>query len=100
MNRIATAVLGAIVLVGPAPAFAGGKPADSRHALPSSYAPTPHNGPHVYGSPIETGGVGHAQARRDEPAQKKQTAKPQKRDARHQKTQSRRSPAGSRPSPG
>jgi hypothetical protein len=100
MNKIATAVLGAIALVGPAPAFAGGKPADSRRALPSSYAPTPHNGPHVYGSPIETGGVSRAQAPRNEPASEKQLAKPQKRDARHHKTQSRRSPAGSRPSPG
>jgi hypothetical protein len=75
MTKIATAILAAFALTGAAPAIAAGQPADSRHAAPSSYAPTPHSGPHVYGSPIETGGTGQAQAPRHKHASAQRPAK-------------------------
>jgi hypothetical protein len=73
MTRIATAVLAAIALTGPASALAASKPAEPRHAPPSSYAPTPHSGPHVYGSPIETAGTGQAQESRHKHASPKRS---------------------------
>jgi hypothetical protein len=75
MTRIAAAVLAAIALTGPAPALAAGQPADPRHAKPSSYAPSPHSGPHVYGSPIETAGTGQTQEPRHKHASAKRPAK-------------------------
>jgi hypothetical protein len=60
MSRIAIAVLAVLTLAGPTPARAAGKEASASHPQPSSYAPGPRTGPHVYGSPIETQ---HAPAR-------------------------------------
>ena len=94
MTRIAAAVLAAIALTGPAPALATGQPDASHHALPSSYAPAPHSGPHVYGSPIETGGTGQVQAPRHKHAPAKRPAKTQAHDARGHKAPARRSSAG------
>jgi len=108
MTRIATVVLAVLALAGPAPAVAGGKPADSRRPQPSSYAPRPHSSDHVYGSPIETGGVTPSPAPRDHntpaprdpdpPAQPR--AKPKKHHAPDRKTKSGRPAAGSQHHPG
>ena len=59
MKTIAPAVLAALALAGPAMAAAQTKPTASR-TQPSSYAPGPHSGPHVYGSPIGPPIVGKA----------------------------------------
>jgi hypothetical protein len=61
MTRLAAAVLATITLAGATLAHASGKPVDT-HAVPSSFAPRPHTGQHVYGSPIDPPIVGHAQA--------------------------------------
>jgi hypothetical protein len=93
MTRTAAAVLAAIALTGAAPVVAAGQPADSRHTPPSSYAPTPHSGPHVYGSPIETGGAGQAQAPRHKHASAQRPAKAAH-AAHDRKAPARRSPVG------
>jgi hypothetical protein len=100
MIRVATAVLAAIALAGPTASLAGGKASEPSHPLPSSYAPGPHTGQHVYGSPIETHGVDQAQAPRHKHATAKQPAKPQKHDPRDHKAQNGRPPVGSQQGPG
>ncbi len=100
MTKIATAVLIAIVLAGPAPSLAASHQADPSHPQPSSYAPGPRTGPHVYGSPIETGGAGHAEAVHRPHAAPKQQPKRQKHESRDRKPRSGRSTGGSRQGPG
>jgi hypothetical protein len=71
MRMIASAVLAALALAGPVPAVAAG--ADSG-AKPSSYAPRPQTGPHIYGSPIGPPIVGHAAPAHHSRAHRRQAA--------------------------
>jgi len=79
MVRIAIAALAAITLIGAASALAGNLP--RAPAKPSSFAPQPYSGPHVYGAPIGAPTVGSAAVRRKHASPKH----PAKAAARHVK---------------
>jgi hypothetical protein len=66
MKTVVFAMLAAITIAGPAPAFADGKPVDAR-TKPSSFVPHPRTNRHVYGTPIQPPVVGHAKHHKPAP---------------------------------
>ena len=82
MVRIAIAALAAITLAG-APALAGTP--WRAPAKPSSFAPQPSSGPHVYGAPIGPATVGSAAVRRKHASPKHPLKHQPKVAARHAK---------------
>jgi hypothetical protein len=81
MRTIATMMLAAVTLAGPALSVAG-TTATAPGSKPSSYVPHPGTHSHIYGTPIQPPILGHAKASHHKHAQKVSTGAPTNKDAR------------------
>jgi len=90
------AVVLTLALAAPALSLAAGKPADPR-AKPSSFAPRPSNGSHVYGAPIDPPLVGRASVPHAEHAPPARTRVATTRNVKHPPAHNRKPKSGSAP---